>query len=60
MRERYMERMMKQVKSIKEALTLADQSYWRCDPQHHVEGETYIQLTRLLQVLIYLFIHHFV
>uniref|UniRef100_A0A1B6C7S2 Uncharacterized protein n=1 Tax=Clastoptera arizonana TaxID=38151 RepID=A0A1B6C7S2_9HEMI len=49
MRERYMERMTNQVKSIKEALKLADQSYWKCDPKKHVEGETYVQLTRLLQ-----------
>lgn len=50
MRERYLERMVEQANSLKDALKLADSAYWRCDPKHHVEGETYVQLTRLLQV----------
>ncbi|KAG8292097.1 uncharacterized protein LOC124366309 isoform X2 [Homalodisca vitripennis] len=49
MRERYLERMAEQAISLKEALSNADAAYWRCDPKHHVEGETYAQLTRLLQ-----------
>lgn len=27
----------------------ADRSVWRCDPRHHIEGETFITVTRLLQ-----------
>uniref|UniRef100_A0A1B6ENR6 Uncharacterized protein n=1 Tax=Cuerna arida TaxID=1464854 RepID=A0A1B6ENR6_9HEMI len=49
MRERYLERMADQALSLKEALSNADAAYWRCDPKHHVEDETYVQLTRLLQ-----------
>uniref|UniRef100_A0A1B6KBP6 Uncharacterized protein n=1 Tax=Graphocephala atropunctata TaxID=36148 RepID=A0A1B6KBP6_9HEMI len=49
MRERYLDRMAEQAVSLKEALNKADAAYWRCDPKHHVEGETYVQLTRLLQ-----------
>ncbi|XP_054288862.1 uncharacterized protein LOC129004333 isoform X1 [Macrosteles quadrilineatus] len=49
MRERYLERMAEQAISLKEALKEADSAYWKCDPKHQVEGETYIQLTRLLQ-----------
>lgn len=50
MRERYLVRMVEQAVSLKEALKMADSSYWKCDPKHQVEGETYLQLTRLLQV----------
>lgn len=50
MRERYLERMAEQAISLKEALAEADAAYYRCDPKHQVEGETYLQLTRLLQV----------
>jgi len=49
MRERYLERMAEQAISLKEALKEADSSYWKCDPKHQVEGETYLQLTRLIQ-----------
>lgn len=49
MQNKYIERMSEQVRSIKETLILADTSYWRCDPKHQVEGETYTQITRLVQ-----------
>jgi len=49
MRERYLERMAEQAVSLKEALEKADSAYWRCDPKTNVEGETYVQLTKLLQ-----------
>lgn len=50
LRDRYLERMAEQAISLKEALKEADSAYWKCDPKHQVEGETYLQLTRLLQV----------
>lgn len=50
MQNKYIERMSEQVTSIQETLIMADTSYWRCDPKHQVEGETYTQITRLVQV----------
>lgn len=30
-------------------MEISDRYLWRCDPNDHVEGETYLQITRLLQ-----------
>jgi len=35
--------------SIKAVLPEMSQEYRRCDPPHHKEGETYLQITKLLQ-----------
>lgn len=34
---------------MQKVMERADRSVWRCDPRHHIEGETYITVTRLLQ-----------
>lgn len=34
----------------KSVLVQMPREFYRCDPQHHREGETYVQLTELLQV----------
>lgn len=30
-------------------MEISDQMLWRCDPNEHIEGTTYLQVTRLLQ-----------
>ncbi|XP_069676205.1 uncharacterized protein [Periplaneta americana] len=49
MRERYQERIIQKVAALKEAMKTAERDMWRCDPEQYFEGETYVQLTRLLQ-----------
>lgn len=39
-----------QVGVVREVLKDASRAAWRCDPQQHIEGKTYEQVTRLLQV----------
>lgn len=34
---------------MRKAMEISDQYLWRCDPNEHVEGTTYLQVTRLLQ-----------
>ncbi|KAG0714946.1 hypothetical protein GWK47_013061 [Chionoecetes opilio] len=43
---RYSEDMLSEAKSV---LKKSSREFTRCDPRHHLEGETYIQLTELLQ-----------
>ncbi|KAL1137746.1 hypothetical protein AAG570_009442 [Ranatra chinensis] len=49
MRERYLERMLQQAQAAKEAMKGAKQELWKCDPKKHKEGETYTELTKILQ-----------
>lgn len=49
MRDRFNERTLKTQEVIRKVMERADRSVWRCDPNHHVEGETYEAVTRLLQ-----------
>ncbi|XP_069695090.1 uncharacterized protein [Periplaneta americana] len=49
MHERYQERIIQKVAALKEAMKTAERAMWRCDPRQHSEGETYIEVTRLLQ-----------
>ncbi|KAL3273065.1 hypothetical protein HHI36_014520 [Cryptolaemus montrouzieri] len=37
------------VKVVKEAMKEASRDFWKCDPKHHVKGETYEEITQLLQ-----------
>lgn len=37
------------MREAKKAITDQSREYWRCDPRQHSEGDTYIQLTELLQ-----------
>ena len=49
MQERYKERTQEKVLAVKEVMSDADRDMWRCDPRQHVEGETYVEVTQLLQ-----------
>ncbi|XP_063233329.1 uncharacterized protein LOC134537042 isoform X1 [Bacillus rossius redtenbacheri] len=49
MRDRYEVRTEQKVAAVKAAMRAAGRELRRCDPKHHVEGETYVQLTQLLQ-----------
>lgn len=49
MRKRFEERVQKTQLVMRKVMERADRSMWRCDPRHHIEGETYITVTRLLQ-----------
>lgn len=46
---RFEERVEKTQLVMRKVMERADRSVWRCDPRHHIEGETYITVTRLLQ-----------
>lgn len=49
MRERFEDRVEKTQLLMRKVMERADRSVWRCDPRHHIEGETFITVTRLLQ-----------
>ncbi|XP_062700151.1 uncharacterized protein LOC109408928 isoform X2 [Aedes albopictus] len=51
MRRRFEDRTNRTQALLQRVMTQASREYWRCDPDHgkHKEGETYVQLTRLLQ-----------
>ncbi|XP_021694803.1 uncharacterized protein LOC5564091 isoform X1 [Aedes aegypti] len=51
MRRRFEDRTNRTQSLLQRVMTQASREYWRCDPDHskHKEGETYVQLTRLLQ-----------
>ncbi|XP_050675769.1 uncharacterized protein LOC126972772 isoform X2 [Leptidea sinapis] len=48
-RERYVERTARTAAAARSALAMASRDLYRCDPPEHKEGETYAQVTRLLQ-----------
>lgn len=43
-------RLNKQAKIANEVMNKADNSLWKCDPEEYVFNQTYIEITRLLQV----------
>lgn len=49
LRQRFEDRVEKTQKVMRKVMERADRSVWRCDPRHHIEGETFITVTRLLQ-----------
>lgn len=49
MRERFNERTLRTQELLRKVMERTDRSVWRCDPSNHVEGETFIAITRLLQ-----------
>lgn len=49
MRERFNERTMRTQEVIRKVMERCERVVTRCDPSHHVEGETYVAVTRLLQ-----------
>ncbi|XP_047503173.1 uncharacterized protein LOC125048534 isoform X1 [Pieris napi] len=48
-RQRYTERTARTATAAKAALAMAQRDLYRCDPPQHVKGETYEEVTRLLQ-----------
>ncbi|XP_063536055.1 uncharacterized protein LOC134745886 isoform X3 [Cydia strobilella] len=48
-RQRYAERTEKTAAAAKAALAMSKRGVYRCDPAQHKEGETFAQVTRLLQ-----------
>ncbi|CAH2048299.1 unnamed protein product, partial [Iphiclides podalirius] len=48
-RQRYGERSARTATAAKNALAMARRDLYRCDPPAHKEGETYAEVTRLLQ-----------
>ena len=36
--------------AVKSVLPKMSRKYWKCDPDEHIEGETFIRMTNLLQV----------
>ncbi|XP_055305104.1 uncharacterized protein LOC129569900 isoform X2 [Sitodiplosis mosellana] len=49
MRERFEDRVQRTQLLMRKVMERASRSVWRCDPRHHIEGETFITVTRLLQ-----------
>ncbi|KAJ9592425.1 hypothetical protein L9F63_015841, partial [Diploptera punctata] len=45
----YQERTEQKVLAVRKAMSTANREMWRCDPKRHVEGQTYVQLTQLVQ-----------
>ncbi|XP_045448290.1 uncharacterized protein LOC123656677 [Melitaea cinxia] len=48
-RLRYAERTARIAAAVKSSLVSADRGIYRCDPEQHILGETYDEVTRLLQ-----------
>ena len=38
------------LQALQEILPFMSRSYWKCDPDQHEEGETFVRVTKLLQV----------
>lgn len=49
MRNSFIDRTAKTQILLRNVMERADRTVWRCDPQQHKEGETYVAVTRLLQ-----------
>lgn len=49
MRTRYEERTRQSIKAVQKAMETTSRDLWRCDPKKHVKGQTYEELTELLQ-----------
>lgn len=45
-----LKRFNEQAQVANKVLKTADNSLWKCDPEKHVPGKTYTEMTRLLQV----------
>lgn len=48
-RERYQERTNNIITAVKNAMKSASRDLWKCDPKKHVLGETYVEITQLIQ-----------
>lgn len=49
MRERFEERSLRAQELLHKLLERASREVWRCDPKYHVENETFVAVTRVLQ-----------
>ncbi|CAG9812536.1 unnamed protein product [Phaedon cochleariae] len=47
--DRYEERTNKAIEVMRKVMTNASRQLWNCDPKKHVKGETYEEITQLLQ-----------
>ncbi|EFA08554.1 uncharacterized protein LOC658141 isoform X2 [Tribolium castaneum] len=48
-RERFQERTTNIIDAVKSAMSTTSRDLWKCDPKRHVSGETYVEVTQLLQ-----------
>lgn len=48
-KSKYEERTMEKINAVREAMSEADRSVYKCDPKQYVEGVNYVKLTKLLQ-----------
>ncbi|RZC38220.1 uncharacterized protein BDFB_003195 [Asbolus verrucosus] len=48
-RERFQERTNNIIEAVKSAMQESSRDLWKCDPKRHVLGETYEEITQLLQ-----------
>lgn len=49
MKEKIETQTKEKIEEVKRAMSQASRALWKCDPQAHVENETFVQLTELLQ-----------
>lgn len=49
MQEMFKNRINRHRHSTEQLMKLAGRDFWRCDPNRHEEGKTFLQITRLLQ-----------
>lgn len=48
--ENYKKNIIKQLEVLNNSISSANNMYWKCDPQKQIQGKTYDEITRLLQV----------
>ena len=53
-RQKFESQATEKLLAVKSILPRMSRKYWKCDPDQHVEGETFVRLTHLLQVIYYL------
>ena len=51
-RQKFESQATEKLLAVKSILPRMSRKYWKCDPDQHVEGETFVRLTHLLQVKI--------
>lgn len=52
MRNKYYERALTAAEAVKSAMGQTNSEIYKCDPKSHIQGETYTELTKLLQAYI--------
>ena len=51
-RQKFESQATEKLLAVKSILPRMSRKYWKCDPDQHAEGETFVRLTHLLQVKI--------